>query len=183
MKKFWSIPIVLAFLYGITILTQYGYDSFFSLPASFVGASIASNTLFAYSAVEAFLQILTALHWWWWPIIIVTITVTGVLSYLFLESGSSAFWGIISVTALLFLYFAPTLGNIIAKEKIDFLVTAPGCSIGPDQAYLVPDIYDGKAIIVSFDPKTKKLDSEFSLKDLSQFPCKLEYENIGPIRK
>jgi hypothetical protein len=182
MKKLWSIPIALGCIYAATILTQWGYDTYFNLGANFVDASVSGNTLYAYSLIQAIVQILGALHWWW-PIIFVIVVVIAVASYFIFGNEGAAFWAILTIVAVLFLYGSPTMGKIIAQQKTDFLVPAPGCSVGPEAAYFVPDTYQGKAIFVPFDPATKKIGSGFFLKDLSALPCELEYKNIGPITK
>jgi hypothetical protein len=64
-KYIWSIPGIAVFCYAVTILFQYGYLSYFNIPASYIKGSIADNVVFAHDLLKLGLGILAFLRWWW----------------------------------------------------------------------------------------------------------------------
>lgn len=185
MKKLWSIPIALAYLYGITILTQYGYYAYFNIPTNFIDASIPNNTIYAYALAGAIWGLITSIPWWAKVLIGAAIVLIGFLSFVFFNNYKTVFIWSGTIIAILFLCLTFNLGTIIAETKTSYLTLSPGCpAIGQDAEYIAPDIYEGQAIFVPIDPQNKnKLGDGFILKDISSLSCKLEYSPVGQVTK
>jgi len=75
-------------------------------------------------------------------------------------------------------------GNFLAKTDTTFYVLSSNCpNIEKDKMYIVPSSYQDRAIAVSIDKNTKKMDGNVSLIDISNPLCSLRQENIGKIKK
>jgi len=187
MKKhwsLWSIPIALGYLYAITILTQYGYYSYFNIPTNFIDASIPNNVLFGYSLIKVIWELLAEMPWWKGTLIGAGIALAVVLSHHFFHDRKLILAWIGTGFAILFLSTSYSLGTIIAKAKTNFLVLSPECStVGPAARYIIPDLYEGKAILVPIDPISRKLQNGIVLRDLSSLPCGIENQEVGVVTK
>lgn len=185
MKKLWSIPIAAIYLYALSILTQGGYDSYFNIPSAFISASIVNNTLFAYLLFKA-VEVVIIKIGWWWILIVPILIILGFLSHIYLNDHRAIFIWAGTITAIFLLSIAISLGEHLAKERTDFLVPSPECPpIGSDSAYIIPDIYEGKAIFVPItqEATSARLGTGFMIKEISELPCKLVSKNVGKITK
>ena len=183
MKKFWNIPILIGYLYAITILVQGGFNSYFNIPLGFITASIVHNTIAAFILFKATLELAAFLGWWWLVVGPVIIAV-GLISYIKFNDYKKIFIWIATIMALLFLYKALDFGEFLAKWKTNFLILSPEChKVNGNENYIVAELYDGKAVLVPYDITTNKLGDGFMLKEISDLPCKLQYKDIGFIIK
>jgi hypothetical protein len=62
---FWTIPGVIVYIYVITVLTQYGFLSYFDIPGNFIEASLRENIIYLYWLFSVFLVIVKIIGWWW----------------------------------------------------------------------------------------------------------------------
>lgn len=185
MKRLWSIPIALAYLYAVTVLTQYGYYSYFNIPTNFIDASISSNTIYTYSIATAAWQLIVSIPLLWKIVIGIAVAIASFISGIFFNNHKIIFVWIGTGLAGILLIGSFGLGGFIARDKKNFLILSPTCSItNQNVQYVIPDIYEGMAILVPIDPKNNnKIGNGFVLKDISTLPCGLEYSEIGRTTK
>lgn len=181
----WSIPGITVYLYATSVLIQYGFNAYFGIPADFINASITTNIINYFGLFQLAKGIAGVMGWWMWFILIISILIIGFLCIV--DSRNQKFFtgiGRFIGTCLLlyFLYISFSFGMLLAKNTADFLVPSPTClSIANETQYIVPGFYNEKAILVPINPKTHKMTGGFILRDLSQLPCKLKSEPVGPI--
>lgn len=180
MKKLWPIPVITAYIYGITILAIHGYNSYFNIPYSLMDISIVSNTVYLNMLVMTILSMIKSMSFLGWSIWIVIITVLA-FSY---HKVRYLFIGLFTLFLIIFLFKSVTLGEQIAKNSTNFFIPSQNCkSIDNTQKYIIPAFYNGEAILIPIDNERKMVNG-FLLKDISDLNCKIEMGyNIGPITK
>lgn len=179
-KLLWSIPGATIYLYALTILTQYGFLSYFNIPTNFITFSPVDSTLLAYNLFKLGLAIITLIHWWWWALFAIIIVIV-----IFFDKEDIIAWTITTLSVL-FLYNAVNFGNFIAKNQTRFLTLPSNCPSVVENAtttYVIPATYDTKIALVPVDTITRKMTGGFFVKDMSKLPCQLEYKEIGKIGK
>ena len=121
------------------------------------------------------------------PIFIVgcIIVVVSYISRIFFNGHKVIFAWIGTGLAIILLVGSFGLGSFIAQQKKSFLVLPSACHAGDGGVvYVIPDIYEGKAILVPIDLKNNnKLGNGFMLIDISALSCKLEYSEMGGVTK
>lgn len=183
MKKLLSIPVVGAYLYGITTITQYGYNSFFYIPGNFVETSIRANIIYFFQLFKLAEGIAGLMRWWMWAILVL-LTLTVVLLYFFHHILAKVIVFLTVFLLVVILVKSYNFGAFIASNTSDFLTLEQSCSFAEQgQILIAPVIYDTKAILVPIDKITKKLSGGFQVKEISELNCKLETQNIGKITK
>jgi len=180
-SKLWSIPLITVYLYTATVLSQYGYNSYFNLPANFVEASIQKNITHFFDLLGFAQSVAGSMRWWAWIVAIVT-TVVIVLAYF----SSYTYKVLVQIAATIFLLFVLSgtygYGWRTAMETTQFFVPSSNCqSIGPDEKYVVPSFFEGKAIFVPYDKDTHKMYGNFIVKDVAELGCALEKSDAGEI--
>lgn len=182
MSKLWSIPVISVYLYGITILTQYGFNSYFNIPSSFIESSIKENIVYFFQLFRLASVVVGFMKWWMWAVVILAVLVIIFLFY------SHSFWkktisfcGILLLSYLL--YGSYNFGILLAKNTIAFYVPSQNCaSLEKDTQYIIPNFYQGKAILVPVN-NDKKMTGSVLVKDLSESGCATEIKYIGLISK
>lgn len=177
MKSFWSIIgiLIAPYLYGVTILTQYGYLSYFNIPDSFIEFSIRVNTVYAFNFVKLFWGIISMMTWW-----LILIVVVGTLV---LSAFKRFFKFLVMLLVVISLLSSFNFGYFIAKNQTNFLMPAFGCpSIPSEKTYIIPDLYDGKTILVPID-EHRKMTGSFLVKQATDLQCELGRKEIGKIEK
>lgn len=181
MSKLWSIPVVSVYLYGITILTQYGYNSYFSIPSSLVESSITQNFVYFFQIFQLASAVAGVMKWWMWAVF-----VAGALMILFFYFFHQWWQKIISFGFLILLvYFlqgAHDFGQLLAKSSGDFYVPSQPCIGIPEGRYIIPNFYQGEAILVPIDESNKMIGG-FLVKDLSELNCSVKSEHTGSVTK
>ncbi|MES2006973.1 MAG: hypothetical protein V4436_02580, partial [Patescibacteria group bacterium] len=74
MKFFWTVPILTAYIYAITVLAQFGFNNYFGIPYNFTDSSIAVTTIYTFSLarlVAAMVGLLLSTWWFWVGVAIV----------------------------------------------------------------------------------------------------------------
>jgi hypothetical protein len=177
-SHFWTLPVVTAYIYALTILSQYGYNSYFNISPSFIEASIRANVIFLYDRGVLFWSVIKIMPWWVMLLNIVTIAVIVIVIAWLRRRKTTAI--IVSIIAgILLLNGAMRFGYFLAAHQTDFLVASSDCApVGPAHAYIAPITYDGKAVFVPID-ENKKVLGGFIVKDMAQMSCVLQYKTIG----
>jgi len=174
-KYIWSIPGIAVFFYAVTVLFQYGYLTYFNIPAGFIRGSIADNIVFAHDLIRMGLAILALLRWW--RIIILLLVLLCTLSFL------QRYKTVAALTLVFIAYGFFNFGTFSAQNQMAFFMPSSGCpAIGPEKRYVAVSVSDGKAILVSIDDN-RHLKPGFMVEDMSELPCGLELRNIGQIEK
>jgi hypothetical protein len=181
MKKLLSIPIIGLYLYGITTLTQYGYNSYFNIPSSFVETSLRANIIYFFQLFQAAEFIAGLFRWWMWAIVILILLIFALLW--FLDNIFSKIT--IFVTTLILLYFLANsfnFGRALAANSQTFLGFGTDCpTLAPNTIFIIPVIYDNQGVVVSINKDTKKMIGGFQVKELSGLSCELENISTGKI--
>src|SRR3989338_7787624 len=119
MKGFWTIPVLAAYIYAITILGFAGFYLYFGIPIDYLEASLVANTVYVHMLLHAFwsaFALITPIGW----------LVIGATS-LFITA------------ALLFAWQSVEFGENIARSVTGFYVPADGCISGvKDERYIIP---------------------------------------------
>lgn len=112
--------------------------------------------------------------------------IVGALMILFFYFSHRWWQKVISFCSLLLLvYFlqgSHDFGQLLAKSSTDFYIPIQPCTGIPEGRYIIPNFYQGKAILVPVDD-ANKMTGEFSVKDLSELNCSVKSENTGAITK
>ena len=183
MKNLPTITLISVYLIAIAVLTQFGFNSYFNIPNSFVESSIQQNIVYFFQLYQIGLAIAVVIKLWMWVGLIVLLLLT-----IFLYWSNYRWRMIMSIMAVVFLAFlllnSYNFGNFLAKNDTTFYVLSSSCpNIEKDKMYIVPSSYQDKAIAVSIDKNTKKMDGSVSLIDISNPLCSVKQENIGKIIK
>ncbi|HBM46110.1 MAG: hypothetical protein UT05_C0007G0015 [Parcubacteria group bacterium GW2011_GWF2_38_76] len=171
--------IVPVYLYGVVILTQYGYNSYFNIPSSFIDYSIKENFVFFYGLFNLILIFLGTISWWTWLFVVLLVF----FSYIFyFEFGK-----IIKFTTIFLLLYALyssyNFGYLLAENSSEFNTLTDSCSLLKDgNSYIIPNFYQGKAILASINSENKLI-GEVSIKDLSDINCSIQKKYTGPIKR
>jgi hypothetical protein len=137
MKKwnalFWGIPAIAVYFYTATVLTGYGYASYFNIPSNFVSASLSDNIIYFFQLFIVGQYEIGLLRWWAWLIVFLVVVFITLL-YFF-----HAFWRVfISIlgTIIFFLILGGfyNFGRIIAANNTLFWMPSASCPpIGSDE--------------------------------------------------
>jgi len=178
MNKLWSLLIPVYF-YAITILTKYGFISYFNIPASFIEpTSIKDNTIFFFDFTKSLVD---SLGWLYFGLSVVALIFA---IFVIFSSGSFLrnFFILIIAPAILFGFYK--FGSFWAANETSFYTLSSDClSIDSSEIYIIPNIYNGKAILVPVDDVTMKMKGSFLVKDAAELDCEIEYREVGQIKK
>lgn len=181
MKNLWNIPVLSVYFYAVTILTQYGYNSYFGIPSNFIEASIKENIIYFFQLLQIASEVAGIMGWWMWIVIILAVCVVLYLS------NHRYQWVVSSLGAILLgvlLWGSYNFGELIAANTTNFYVLPSKCaSINGDGSYIIPSFYDGKAILVSIDRDNKRTEGGFLIRNISDLLCEMKQEEIGRITK
>ena len=181
MSKLLSIPVISIYLYAVTILTQYGYNSYFNIPANFIEASLKENIIYFFGIFQLASAIVGLMRWWMWVVVILA-----ALIILFLFSLHSAWRSFFSFCGVLllgyFLYGSYNFGTLLAKSTSEFYVLSSNCNSLEKDLYVIPNFYQGKAILVTID-SAKKMTGDVLVKDLSELGCSTKKQYVGQLKK
>ena len=176
----WSIPALAVYFYTATVLTEYGYASYFKIPANFISASLSDNIIYFFQLFTAGKYGIGLIRWYTWLILGLIIVFIAFLYY------SHHLWkkfftlaGVIIFFLLLGGFFH--FGEKLAANNAEFWVPASDCPpIGSDARYIIPSLNENVAVFVPID-QNNKMTGGFLVKNIADLPCKLEYKNIGKI--
>jgi hypothetical protein len=170
------------FFYTITILTQYGYYSFYNIPSSFIEYSIEDNVILFFDLFRVIRGVLENLSLWL-IILLFIVTIVSFIVSLFISNRISKI--IVIILIILSAFFAYNLGNKVAQIETEYITIPKECINSSDDSlvYIAPIFYQTKAIITPISKDTNKLNGEFIIKELSEKDCHFKREKIGKINK
>jgi hypothetical protein len=179
MQKFWSFPAIALYFYIATILTNYGFISYYNIPSSFLQASLSANIIFFYEFLTSFLSLLGSFHWYVYVAAGFFLPIIVALYYLIFQykrGWKKVFIAILTIIWLSYLGTFYTLGRLIAASQTNYIVPS-NCSIGPAYAYVIPMIDGGQTILVPID-QNDKMTGGFLVKNTTELPCTFEYQEM-----
>lgn len=184
MEKLWSIPAITVYLYTVTTLTQFGYNSYFNIPPNFIEFSIKWNIIYFFQLFQLASGVIGLMGWWLWFVTLTAFLV--IVSFFSLHRILKIILAILSLALLLFVIGPGSykFGDLIAKSSIAFYVPADQClSLNGYNTFIIPTFYETKAILIPIDLSTRKIQGSFIVKETSELQCLLEYKEIGKIIK
>jgi len=181
MPKFITITVVAVYIYAVTILTRFGYASYFNLPTDFITSSLKENIIFFFQLSQLAISVLTSIHWWMWIVLgIVGLIIFAIYALFIHRTLIATLLVLAGGISLLFGFYH--FGNLLAASTVNFYTLPADCpSIGPDAKYIIADIYDGKAIFVPIDAETRKLRNGLIVKEVTSLGCQMEMTSVGKI--
>lgn len=184
-KRFHTyLLLVPIYIYVATILTNYGYISYFRIPASSINASIVENTLFFFGILQGLLE----LHK----------STDGRLTIAFFFFIGLLFYGInkrfktssnvrdiqIGVVAIILLFLFQNFGLFIAQQRYAFETLSPGCPLVEEgKFYIIHSIHDGNAIVTPVDARTQKMDGGYKNLNVIDIPCSIVSRGVGKVQQ
>ncbi|MBK5215641.1 MAG: hypothetical protein JJE53_02450 [Candidatus Pacebacteria bacterium] len=188
MVKLIKNPIFLGlYAYIITILTQYGFNSYFGITSNLIEPSIRDNIIFIYSLLKVFSTIsITILFLIIFIALIWCFRKYKKSIYSFYIKNKEYIDLLIVISLISSLFVFDRLGNYLAKMSKNFDVISGECLPFKDNTtYIVPAFYQTKAIVipVSMGDNPKLLGGLF-LKEPMGPECNLQKNiKIGQILK
>lgn len=121
------------------------------------------------------------MKWWMWGVVVLAVVI---ITFFYNFSGHKKF---ISLCGTLFLgyllYGSYNFGMLLAKNTSEFYVPTQNClTLENSTNYIIPNFYQGKAILIPIDGSRKMIGS-FIVKDFSELECETERKYIGQITK
>jgi hypothetical protein len=176
----WSIPALAVYFYTATVLTEYGYASYFKIPTNFISTSLSDNIIYFFQLFTAVKYQIGFIKWWAWLILVFVILFIAFLYYShYLWKKTLTLTGVVIFFLLLGGFFH--FGGKLAANNAEFWIPASDCPpIGSDSRYIIPGFNESVAVFVPID-QNNKIIGGFLVKNLTELPCKLEYKNIGRI--
>ena len=183
MKKLLSIPILTAYLYTLTVVAFYGFNSFFNIPYNYIEFSIKDPIVFFFDLSRLIANISSQITGWTWIVIVFMLLILLVL-FFFSRIGR---W-IITTAFIVLVIYLPfgfyEFGNFLASASTSFYTTPSKCIPGATGTlYIAPTLFEGKVVFVPIDPTTHKLNNGLLVRDTSSLTCQLEKKEIGRILK
>jgi len=171
------------YFYAITILTQYGYNSYFNIPINFIEPSIRDNIIFSFSLSKIAIGVFHNLS----LLILIGLIITSLILWFLIFVGfiHKKIVTLGTIAILIFLCFGfYNLGDFIAKTNTEFNVFPKECSLSKDNiTYVIPTFLQTTAVIVPMYTDTNKLTGNFLTRDTSELGCEIQKKDIGKILK
>jgi hypothetical protein len=167
MKKLWSIPAIGLYFYIATVLTNWGFLSYFNIPSTFVQASLSSNIIFFYQFIKATLSLLGSFHWYVYVAVVFFFIIAAALYYLIFDYNKRLKNALVAALTILLFFYLGTffkLGNLIASTQTNYIVPI-NCSVGSAYAYVIPLTDENQTI----------------LKNTADLSCTFENKSIGEV--
>lgn len=182
MSKLLNLTIITAYIYSITILTYYGYVSFFNIPSSFVSASIQGNVIYLFFLFGILKAVTGLMAWWMWVIFGFLMAIIAFIYYCN-TWYSLIIKLLIAVPFILFLISSYNFGGFLAANSKNFYILSSDCqSVGSDNSYIIPAMSETEAVLIPID-ENKKMKGGFLIKNMAELSCKMEMREIGKITK
>jgi hypothetical protein len=183
MDKLLNLTIITVYIYAVTILTHFGYMSYFGIPSSFLGASIQENVLHFFFLSQVGIGLIVLIKWWVW-IFIFPIAIILILNYFFNSRFNLAVNLILIAILGFFLWKSSDFGAFLAANTSNFYTLSSECpAVGSDKLYIIPIGSDTNAVLIPIDENSKKMKDGFLIKNMAELSCKIEMREIGKITK
>jgi len=182
MQKFWSIPAIGLYFYIATVLTNWGFLSYFNIPQSFVQASLSSNIVFFYQYGTAILSLLGGFHWYVYVAAGFFFLVAAALYYIIFDYNKRLKNALVAALIIILLFYLGTffkLGGIIASNQTNFVVPS-NCTIGSAYTYIIPSTDGSQTILVPIDQNNKMIGG-YLVRSTTDLPCTFLWKEIGRV--
>ncbi len=171
------------YFYAVPILLQYGYNSYFGIPANFIEPSIRDNIIFFFSLFQLAQNVAGVLPLWIWIVLGVLALIIWFLVAFRVISGVIISLMLIALTGLSLFGFH-NFGEALAKSAVEFPVLPTGCLPAEKNiTYIIPAYYQTTALIVPIYTDTNKLTGGFLPRESSELNCEIQKKQIGQILK
>jgi hypothetical protein len=180
-SKLWSIPVITICLYAVAIFTQYGYNTYFNVPGSYVEASLRANLIYSRFYLTFFGQVATAIDWITWIALFLVVLILIAL-YIFFTQYRILFIIFGFVLMGLFAWYSYNFGKQLAAFQSDFYTVPTSCISTAATTTLVGIvIYDNQMVFVPVETATHKLLNGFQVKNIADLPCIVGFHSFGQI--
>lgn len=171
------ITLIGIYIYVITILTQYGWNTYYNIPSNFIDASITANTTYLYVLITAIINEFGAHPYLYSGILFVIVLIIIITNY-YKKFG----YFLITVLALALAYGFFNFGLNLGKINEHFSVIDQPClPQATSTRYISPTTYQDKIILIPID-QDNKMKGGFLVKDLSQISCLTKDAYIGQVK-
>ena len=170
------------YFYIATVLTSYGFLSYFNVPPVFIQASLSSNIVFFYQYISAYLALLIGMHWYALFGLGIFLAIVSALYFFLFQYSKRRKKVLIAILTILWLLYLGTfyhLGEVIAANQTSFIVPV-NCSIGQDYAYIIPVIDGNTTVLVPID-QSRKMTGGFLVKNTADLSCTFQWKPIGAV--
>lgn len=171
------------YFYAAPILFQYGHNSYFGIPPSFIEPSIRDNIIFFFDLTRIAGQVAQGLSFWIWVgLVFLTLVVWFLISFQVIRGLFLTVSLLVLIGLSLFGFY--NFGNKIAEVKTEFQFIPQGC-LGDQEniTHLVPAFYQTTALIVPINKDSKKMTGSFFPRESSDLDCEIQKGVIGPVLK
>lgn len=180
-KVFTSIAGSATYVYILTIVAFYGYNSYFNIPDSFIAFSVKTPIIFFFDIARGVLIFLKSLSIWSWFGLIVFLIVLLILSEMYKLVRYLAYVGIIFLVCYLPFGFYK-FGGFIGASTTSFYTVSEECIPGDSKfIYIAPTLFEGKLIFVPIDRNTRKLQNGLIVRESTNLTCQIEKKEIGKV--
>lgn len=170
-----------AYFYIATILTQYGYTSYFGIPYNFIEFSIKNNVIFFFDLLTIIKNVASNLSAWSWIILGIFSLIIIFLRIIEVLKGSVLTFLIILLAFFSFFGFY-NFGKNVAKITTEFKVIPVSCiSEEKNITYIIPSFYQTTAVITPIYTDTNTLTGSFLTKESSDLGCEIISKKTGKI--
>ncbi len=171
------------YFYAITILTQYGYNSYFNIPTNFIESSIRDNIIFSFSLSQIIIAVADNLSILVWISLIISSLFLWFIIIFDIFHKNIITLGIIAIMITSCFGFY-NLGNFMATTNTEFNVLSQECSLSKENiTYIIPTFYQTTAVITPIYTDSNKLTGDFLTKNTSDLNCEIQKKYIGKVLK
>ena len=183
MSKLLSIPIVTAYIYTLTVVTYYGFNSYFNIPYTYIEFSIKDPIVLFFDLSRLIAAICGQITGWAWFGIVVTFLVLLVLFFFSRVTRWFIVAGFIALVVYLPFGFY-RFGNFLASASTSFYTAPTTCIPGAtEDLYIAPTLFEGSVVFVPIATSTHQLKNGLLVRETSALTCQLEKKEIGKIQK
>lgn len=183
MSKFLSIPIVTAYIYILTVVTYYGFNSYFNIPYNYIEFSVKDPIVFFFDFSRLIGAISGQIGLWNWVAIgAAALVLLGLFFFSRVMRWLITFGFIAFVIYLPFGFY--NFGNLLASAATSFYTAPSACIPGAtEELYIAPTLFEGKVVFVPVATSTHQLKNGLLVRETSALTCQLEKKEIGKVSK
>ena len=172
---FWGL-----YAYILTILAQYGFNSYFGIPSNFIEPSIRDNIIFFFVIFKGLITLPT-----FWVIFFIMFIIFIAITFFEIFRNNLVIKTIIVLLGIFLIFVFYKFGEQLAKKSQTFPILSGNCLPLKDNIiYLVPAFYQTNAIVVPISSDdSHKIVGSFFLKEPIGPECGIHNEKIGQVTK
>lgn len=183
MKKLLSLPIITVYLYILTVVALYGFNSYFNIPSNYIEFSVRNHIIFFFDLARLAVSVCEHVTMGAW--LGIGFALLFLLALCF--SGKIMRWLII-IGLGFFAVYLPfgfyRFGGFMAAVSTSFYTAPSSCISGAtEDLYVAPTLFESKIVFVPIDAVTHKLKNGLLVREMSAVSCQLEKKEIGKVQK